>query len=63
MSMHFNSVLAMVPFGLWEVYRWKPWQRPSPKFVAGAIGLLCAVGIAAQQVRVMSVVGPPSASS
>ena len=62
-SMHFNSVLAMVPFGLWEVYRWRPWQRPSPKFVAGVIGLLCAVAIAARQVSIMSRVGPPSASS
>jgi hypothetical protein len=62
-SMHFNSVLAMVPFTLWEISRWKPWAKPSPKLLAGALGVLCAAGIAAQQVKVMSVVGPSSASS
>jgi hypothetical protein len=62
-SMHFNSVLAMVPFGFWEVYRWRPWQKPSPKFLAGMVGLLCAVGIAAQQVRMMHSVGRAPASS
>jgi hypothetical protein len=62
-SMHFNSVLAMVPFGFWEVYRWRPWRKPSPKFLAGVVGLLCALGIAAQQVRMMHSVSQAPAES
>jgi len=62
-SMHFNSVLVMAPFGLWELWRWRPWNRPSRKFVAGTAGLLCALGIALHQIRIMHAVGAPAASS
>jgi 4-amino-4-deoxy-L-arabinose transferase-like glycosyltransferase len=50
-GMHFNSVLAMVPFGLWEVYHWRPWRRPSWKFMAGAVGIFVALVPAVQQMR------------
>jgi hypothetical protein len=56
-SMHFNAVLAMVPFGVWELYRWRPWRRPSLKFLAGAAGLLCALGICIPQMVTMYSIG------
>jgi len=62
-SMHFNSILIMVPFGFWEVYRWRPGRKPSAKFLAGVIGLATAIGLAAPQVRIMYSVGRLPASS
>ena len=39
-SFHYYAVLLLVPFALWEVSRWKPWQPPSPKLIAGIIGVV-----------------------
>jgi hypothetical protein len=50
-GMHFNSVLAMVPFGVWELYRWRPWQRPSSKLVAGTVGIICSLALSLPQMR------------
>src|SRR5271157_817742 len=36
---HYYAVLLLVPFALWEISRWKPWQPPSPKLIAGIIGV------------------------
>jgi hypothetical protein len=48
---HFNSVLAMVPFGVWELYRWRPWQKVSWKLVAGTAGMLAGLGLCVPQMR------------
>jgi 4-amino-4-deoxy-L-arabinose transferase-like glycosyltransferase len=61
-SVHFYSVLTMVPFVAWELYRWRPWQRLSSKLLAGVTGLLCALGISAQQIMIMHSVGVSPAS-
>ncbi len=37
---HYYAVLLLVPFALWEISRWKPWQLPSPKLTAGVIGVI-----------------------
>src|SRR5208283_2921564 len=37
-TIHYYAVLLLVPYGLWELYCWKPWQRPSPKLIAGTLG-------------------------
>ena len=39
-SFHYYAALLLVPFALWEISRWKPWQPPSPKLIAGIIGVL-----------------------
>ena len=37
---HYYSALLLAPYVLWELSRWKPWQPPSPKIVAGIIGVV-----------------------
>src|SRR5271157_2856672 len=37
-TFHYYAVLLVVPYGLWEIYRWRPWRRPSPKLIAGLVG-------------------------
>ncbi len=39
-NFHYYAVLLLVPYALWEVSRWKPWQPPSPKLTAGVIGVV-----------------------
>ncbi len=39
-SFHYYAVLLLVPFALWEISRWKPWQPPSLKLIAGIIGVV-----------------------
>ena len=39
-SFHYYAALLLVPFALWELSRWKPWQPPSPKLIAGIVGVL-----------------------
>jgi 4-amino-4-deoxy-L-arabinose transferase-like glycosyltransferase len=38
-TMHYYAALCLVPYALWEALRWKPWRRPSPKLIAGVIGI------------------------
>jgi uncharacterized membrane protein len=38
-SFHYYAVLLLVPFALWELSRWKPWQPPSAMLIAGIIGV------------------------
>jgi len=38
-TMHYYAVLNIVPYALWELARWKPGRRPSPKLIAGLIGV------------------------
>ena len=42
-TIHYYAVLLLVPYGLWELYCWKPWQRPSPKLMAGISGVALAI--------------------
>jgi len=42
-TIHYYAVLLLVPYGLWELYCWKPWQRPSPKLLAGILGVALAI--------------------
>lgn len=39
-TMHYYPTLCLVPYVLWKAMRWKPWQRPSPKLIAGVIGVV-----------------------
>jgi len=39
-TMHYYAVMCLVPYALWEVVRWKAWQRPSSKLIAGALGVV-----------------------
>ncbi|MGC2112232.1 MAG: glycosyltransferase family 39 protein [Candidatus Korobacteraceae bacterium] len=39
-SFHYYAVLLLVPFALWELSRWQPWQPISPKLIAGTIGIV-----------------------
>ena len=38
-TMHYCAVLNIVPYAIWEFSNWKPWQRPSPKLIAGVVGV------------------------
>jgi hypothetical protein len=38
-NFHYYAFLLLVPFALWEISRWKPWQPPSAKLIAGVIGV------------------------
>jgi|SRR5271157_1644837 len=38
-TMHYYAVMCLAPYALWEFLRWKPWQRPSAKLIAGAVGV------------------------
>lgn len=37
---HYYAALLLVPFVLHELLSWKPWQRPSTRLMAGAIGIV-----------------------
>lgn len=39
-TMHYYAVMCIVPYALWELIRWKPWQRPSSKLIAGVAGVV-----------------------
>jgi uncharacterized membrane protein len=51
LTMQFNAVLALAPFGLWELYHWRPWKMPSPKLMAGVIATVCAIALCLPQMR------------
>ena len=42
-SFHYYAVLLLVPFALFEVSRWRPWQLPSARLIAGAAGVVAAM--------------------
>ncbi len=46
-TMHYYAVLLLVPYGLWELLRWRRGQRPSPKLIGGIVGVLLAAGVLA----------------
>lgn len=37
---HYYAVMCLAPYALWELIRWKPWQRPSSKLIAGVAGVV-----------------------
>ena len=39
-TMHYYAFMALAPYALWELLRWKPWQRPSLKLTAGVAGVV-----------------------
>jgi 4-amino-4-deoxy-L-arabinose transferase-like glycosyltransferase len=39
-TMHYYAVMCLAPYALWELIRWKPWQRPSSKLIAGFVGVV-----------------------
>ncbi len=59
-SMHFYAVLALVPFALWTVSRWRTGQRPPLKLAAGIAGMLCALVLCIQQMIGMRQFGAPA---
>jgi len=44
-TIHYYAVLLLVPYGLWELYCWKPWQRLSPKLMAGILGVVLSTAL------------------
>ncbi len=44
-AMHYYAVLLLVPYALWEAMRWRPWQLPSPKLMAGVVGAVVALAL------------------
>ena len=39
-TMHYYAVMCLVPFVLWELISWEPGRRPSPKLIAGVVGVV-----------------------
>jgi hypothetical protein len=39
-TMHYYATLLLVPYALWEAIQWKPWRPPSPKLIAGSVGII-----------------------
>src|SRR5579863_3763000 len=39
--MHPYAVLCLVPYAIWDLSSWRPWRLPSPKIIAGAVGVAC----------------------
>jgi hypothetical protein len=62
LGVHFNSVLALVPFGMWELYRWRLDKGLSPKILAGVAGMFCGIAFSAQQIVMMHSIGLAPAS-
>jgi 4-amino-4-deoxy-L-arabinose transferase-like glycosyltransferase len=44
-TMHYYAFMALAPYALWELLRWKPWQRPSAKLIAGIVGVAVPVAL------------------
>jgi hypothetical protein len=44
-SVHYYSALCLVPYAAFEAFRWKPWRAPSPKLLAGGLGILSGVAL------------------
>jgi len=44
-TMHYYAFMALAPYALWELLRWKPWQRPSAKLIAGVVGVAIPVAL------------------
>ena len=50
-TVQFTAVLGLVPFGVWELWHWRPWKRLSSKLLASVVAVLCAVGVCAPQMK------------
>ena len=46
-TMHYYATLCIVPYALWEAIQWRPWKRPSPKLIAGVLGVVVPAAIQA----------------
>lgn len=44
-TIHYYFFLCLVPYALWEVIRWRPWQPPSPKLFAGVAGSVISLAL------------------
>ena len=44
-TMHYYAVLNIVPYALWELLEGKLWRRPSPKLIAGVIGVAVPIAV------------------
>jgi Dolichyl-phosphate-mannose-protein mannosyltransferase len=42
---HYYAVLLLVPYALWEISRWRPWQPLSPRLLAGVLGVTVAIAL------------------
>jgi hypothetical protein len=40
-NLHYYTALCLVPYAAFEASGWKPWKGPSPKLLAGILGVLC----------------------
>ena len=58
-TMHYYAVLLLVPYGLWELLRWRPRQLPSPKLIAGMGGVLLALALVKQIIKAGGKLGVP----
>ena len=44
-TMHYYAFMCLLPYALWEIWTWRPGQRPSAKLVAGLIGVAVPVAL------------------
>lgn len=50
-TMHYNGVLVLTPFAVWEMRHWRPWRKLSAKVTAGVVAAACAFAICLPQIR------------
>ena len=44
-AMHYYAILCLVPYAMWEVWNWRPWQLPSRKMIGALLGVGCAAAV------------------
>ncbi len=53
MLVHYYAVLCLVPYAVWEFFADKTWRMPSPKLMAGCIGVFCALALFFRQIQAL----------
>jgi hypothetical protein len=55
---HYCAVLTLVPYVVWEIVNWRPWQRPSPRIIAGVFGVVAATALLFRQIEALGALSP-----
>jgi Dolichyl-phosphate-mannose-protein mannosyltransferase len=57
-NVHYYTALCLVPYAVFEAFRWNRWRAPSAKLIAGTLGILCGVAVLSQQILAARKVSP-----
>ena len=67
-TIHYYFLLCLVPFAAEELNRWRPWDKPCARLIAGGLGALAGIAVLSPQVLASGHIGsswwaPPSFAS